>query len=147
MITHWQKSGQLSPISPPKNIQKQQILQVFTPQKNGVFFPNLCGGFPMNKTGGKNSWKGNSWSFPECRAKTGPGLPSAKTAGMSHGSRICFAPGRKWQVFSNGWFFDRLVFFWERATMGGWFLKENKHKTLRFTVFYAPEGSETLVKR
>ena len=32
----------------------------------------------------------------------------------------------------------------ERATMGGWFLKENKHKTLRFTVFYAPEGSETL---
>ena len=28
--------------------------------------------------------------------------------------------------------------------MGGWFLKENKHKTLRFTVFYAPEGSETL---
>ena len=31
--------------------------------------------------------------------------------------------------------------------MGGWFLKENKHKTLRFTVFYAPEGSETLVKR
>jgi len=35
----------------------------------------------------------------------------------------------------------------ERATMGGWFLKENKHKTLRFTVFYAPEGSETLVKR
>ena len=30
---------------------------------------------------------------------------------------------------------------------GGGFLKENKHKTLRFTVFYAPEGSETLVKR
>ncbi len=21
-------------------------------------------------------------------------------------------------------------FFWERATMGGWFLKEDKHKTL-----------------
>ena len=35
----------------------------------------------------------------------------------------------------------------ERATMGGWFLKENKHKTLRFKVFYAPEGSEMLVKR
>ena len=31
--------------------------------------------------------------------------------------------------------------------MGGWFLKENKHKTLKFTVFYAPEGSEMLVKR
>jgi len=35
----------------------------------------------------------------------------------------------------------------DRATMGGWFLEENKHITLRFTVFYAPEGPETLVKR
>ena len=35
----------------------------------------------------------------------------------------------------------------ERATMGGWISKENKHKTLPFTILYAPEGSETLVKR
>lgn len=121
MITHWQKSGQLSPISPPQKIYKNNKFYKFLPlKKMAFFFPTFCGGFPMNKTGGKNSWKGNSWSFPECRAKTGPGLPSAKTAGMSHGSRICFAPGRKWQVFSNGWFFDRLVFFWgqERKTGG-----------------------------
>ena len=30
--------------------------------------------------------------------------------------------------------------------MGGWCLKENEHKTLQFTVFYAPKGSEMLVK-
>lgn len=123
MITHWQKSGQLSPISPPQKIYKNNKFYKFLPlKKMAFFFPTFCGGFPMNKTGGKNSWKGNSWSFPECRAKTGPGLPSAKTAGMSHGSRICFAPGRKWQVFSNGWFFDRLVFFWgQKRKTGGEF--------------------------
>ena len=35
----------------------------------------------------------------------------------------------------------------ERATIEVWFLKENNHTTLKFTLFYAPEGSEMLVKR
>ena len=148
MIPHWQKSGQLSPISPPQKIYKNNKFYKFLPlKKMAFFFPNLLWWFSHEQNWGEKLLERQLLELSWVSGKNWAWAPVGENRGDESRIPNLFCPREEMAGFFQRLVFRPPRFFWERATMGGWFLKENKHKTLRFTVFYAPEGSETLVKR
>ena len=134
MIIHWHKKWTTFPNFPsPKNIQKQQILQVFTPQKNGVFFPNLLWWFSHEQNWGEKLLERQLLELSWVSGKNWAWAPVGENRGDESRIPNLFCPGRKWQVFSNGWFFDRLVFFESGPPWGGGFWKKisTKHCDLQ----------------